>query len=341
MSKRKNTDITDNIKRHCGYDFIKNKFFGDLPDILIINILERLDIIDLKRLEICFPCLNTLINKVNFKINLDDKSNLLIKSFKSFNIDIIKYVFDKVKYENINMISITESGIRTIIKFCIHNNFFEGIDFLIDWKETHENRYTNYYLKIYTKKIANNQSNQTLTEYLNNCEELYYRYNKTNILEITINEMFYSNNVVLFDYIMFRYSNKYNEKHYKVFDYMQDHIELLFDEGDNDIMLTKYLEVLEKNIESAYLQINYEDIFYLAIQYDRHKCLNIMLNKFILTEDSIIDDIYEVLYENKFSCFDIIYNHYKELFTPSIFESILEDFAYDEDVVNYIQTKLI
>ncbi len=333
MFKRKQCEDINNIyKRQC----LENQrddlteLFGDLSDNIIIRILSNFDAVEFKKLELKHPIINIFKKFINFdNINLKAKLDLLIKTFKTNNLEIVKFVFDNIKYSNISNIFITPDYFEMIIRNCIINNFIDGIDFLVLWKENHWKKCKGYNWNNYYKSSIKNQYN--LADYLELVKENYnqIKNNATNILNIFIFYMFRSNNVNLFEHIIKKYNNIFNS-HYNVLGLMEDNYEYLF-EYDNHLILEKYLSISDSD-ESVY-----EDMFNLCIDNTSLKCLEIVINKYQFNNT----DIYSLIDDYHFECFDIVYKKYNKLFTKKRKDELILYFIYNQNIeaVKYLLNK--
>ncbi len=317
MLKRKASEYNNNIKRVCYNKEIKlNKIiynlFGNLPYEIIFNILGFLDIIDIKKIELNIPSMNEFISKINFskiEFDNDEKERLLLKTFETKNINIIRFVFDNIKYCDINEILINFDQFQKVISGCVKNSFFDGIDYLIKWKETHFEYYQDHNVSLYKNMINSNQ-NVILTQFVENIFRIYtnYQNNKSNLLDMVIYNMFMYNNLELCNHIIINY----NSSDENIFILMEEQIEVLF-QDDNYLMLEKILSV--NNKQNDLLDMFYRNTYNLCVEHNRLKCLDVLLKmrngyKYI-PDNSTINNILE---ENRFDIFNIIYENNRDYF---------------------------
>ena len=136
------------------------------------------------------------------------------------------------------------------------------------------------------------------------------------------------NNIRLFDHLLAKYNSKYNKKHYKLFEVIDQHVELIF-EGDNVLMLEKYMALMkEETDEDTHLPC-YAYLYQQAIEHNRLGCLKTILRVFKPTLETLVNDIDTIFTDGNLELFQAIYDASKELFTHSVLQEILELIAPD------------
>ncbi len=374
MLKRKALDYNNNIKRVC-YDksIISNKtiktLFGHLPNELIFNILLNLDIVDIKKLELNIPILNIYISKISFKLidyDNNEKERLLFKTFETKNINIIKFVFDNIKYYNFNEILINFDQFEKVVSYCVRNNYIEGINFLFEWKKKHWDNHLDSKCKDFFESSQFKQFQITLQQFNRTTADYYNSYdnNQSNLIEIVISKIFYHNNLDLFDYI--KQNCLHNNHFINSLENMQEFIFV----ADNHMMLHKYISFLEEyNINNNInLQITYEMLFEDAFQSRRFNCilillkkhridphdfinmmvqltevnndiefLDLILNNYKFKNDDFVDTIVRILRQNNYNCFNILYKYKLRLFTKKNIDNIIDDILLFENNVETVK----
>lgn len=294
MQKRKLDEVLTFNKRLCKRsDTLHLKLiFNKLPYEIIIHILNFLDIVEFKHFQIEFPIINIFTKFINFEKNhINNKDDMLIKAFDMKNMNIIEFVFNNIKYSNNNQIFITFELFNQLIADCSEYDFFQGIEYLIKWKDEHCRKY-----KI-SKYFNNTQSVENIIEEYNSFEN-----NDTNLFEIIIIQMIFSNNIELFDYLI----NNHRLYKNRIIELIDFNIEDII-RFDYDLIFNRFIEL---NTDST---VEYfEDLYNFCVIHDSLKCMNVLLkphNNFKFRPG--ITNICYLLINKKNEMFQIVYNNDK------------------------------
>jgi len=309
MLKRKIFDVVVSNKRYCRRTDVYHLklLFKNLPNEIIIHILNFLDIVDFKQFQIGFPMIDIFTSKIYFEKNhINNKNDMLIKAFDMKNINIIEFLFNNIKYCNPNQIFISYDIFNEIIILCMCNNFFEGIDFLINWKEEHMRKYK------LSKYFNNNSipSIEDIIEEYNNFEN-----NDTNIFEEIILNIIYLDYIDLFDYLI----TNYRLYKIKIIELIDSNIQIIFIHKKSAL----FDKFLTYNTNSS--ELYYENLYNLCVHHNSLECLNILLQphnnyKFIPG----LEHIFILLNNNKIDIFEIIYENNKDFYDLRRINQIFE-----------------
>ncbi len=165
-----------------------------LPEHIQSNIIQNMNMVEAMLLSKHTPHIKRFIRNIkwdNIKYGNAEKEYMLIQAFESIDINIIKILFDTIKYTDVYNINISEDIFHKIIEICYYKSFFDGIDFLAELKESH---YINF------KKHTFNMNNQ----YDLICE--YIKKNSIDPRKVFLQLVISNNNIEMFDYVEKTYS---------------------------------------------------------------------------------------------------------------------------------------